>query len=178
MEKAYVTMADSMEKKLAAGADADFICVDAIAKVPAELISSMPNLKLIHSEGVGFNGIDCKAAAERGIWVCNNRGINAEAVAEHAIMLILGLQRTLMEGQAAIVAGQQFERKERLMREGIMELGECAVGIIGFGAIGMALAKRLVPFGCRVYYNDCARKPEEVEREYQVAWMERAEMLA
>ena len=51
----------------------------------------MPKLKLIHSEGVAFGSIDIKKAAEKGIYVCNNKGANAASVAEHTLMLILAI---------------------------------------------------------------------------------------
>ena len=76
------------EEILRAGADAGILFVDAIGKVPGRLIERMPRLKLIHSEGVGYNGIDLETARARGIYVCNNRGCNAGAVAELSIMPI------------------------------------------------------------------------------------------
>ena len=148
---------------LALAGDADFILADAISPVDAELIAHMPNLKLIHSEGVAFNAIDCAAARERGISVCNNAGMNAAAVAEQAIMLMLMCLRTAVAGDAAVRAGQQIQFKERRMVEGIKELGDCTVGLIGFGAIARATAERLVPWGCTVLYNK--RTPLDADEE-------------
>ncbi|MDO4502098.1 MAG: 2-hydroxyacid dehydrogenase [Coriobacteriia bacterium] len=150
---------------LAEHGDADYIMADAISPVSAELIAGLPNLKLIHSEGVAFNAIDCNAAAERGIPVCNNAGVNAGAVAEQAILLMLGCLRGVVAGDVAVRAGQQIQTKERLMVQGIRELGDCTVGLIGFGAIARATAERLRPFGCRLLYNKRSRlAPEEEER--------------
>lgn len=74
---------DSTEAEiLAAGADAEVLFVDAITVVSAALMEHMPCLRLIHSEGVAFDRIDLSAARERGIYVCNNKGCNAGAVAE------------------------------------------------------------------------------------------------
>ena len=69
--------------------DAVALLADAITAVPAALIHSLPKLKMIHSDGVGFNGIDTAAARERGIYVCICQGCNADAVAESAVMLML-----------------------------------------------------------------------------------------
>ena len=90
---------DSTEAEiLAAGADAEVLFVDAITVVSAALMEHMPCLRLIHSEGVAFDRIDLSAARERGIYVCNNKGCNAGAVAEQTVLLILMLLRHALEG--------------------------------------------------------------------------------
>ncbi|MGI6032779.1 MAG: 2-hydroxyacid dehydrogenase [Coriobacteriales bacterium] len=151
------------EQILEVGADADFVLVDAIATFGQDLIEKMPNLKLINSEGVAYNGIDCGAAAERGIYVCNNRGVNAVGVAEQTVLLILALIKQLRRGDTAVRAGKQIELKEQLMVEGIYELGGMTVGLVGFGAIAREVAKRLVAFDVRVVYNKRSPLSPEVE---------------
>src|SRR4051794_19696713 len=69
------------------GDDAQILLVDAIAPVSKYLIEHLPNLLLIHSEGVAYNAMDIQTAKERGIYVCNNKGMNAGAVAEQTILL-------------------------------------------------------------------------------------------
>ena len=86
-EICYHSILDTEEEILADGAGADVIAADAIAKVTRSMIEKMPRLKMIHSEGVAYNAFDCQAAAERGIYVCNNKGVNATAVAEQTILL-------------------------------------------------------------------------------------------
>ncbi len=163
---------------LVAASDADFVQADAIAMVSARLIEGMPNLKLIHSEGVAYNGIDCAAAAARGIPVCNNRGANADSVAEQTILLILGLMKHVREGDRAVRAGHQIELKEKLMVSGIAELTDATVGLVGFGAIGQAVAVRLRAFGTRVVYNK--RHPLDAAREQElgVEYLPLDELLA
>ena len=139
---------DSTEAEiLAAGADAEVLFVDAITVVSAALMEHMPCLRLIHSEGVAFDRIDLSAARERGIYVCNNKGCNAGAVAEQTVLLILMLLRHALEGDEAVRAGRQMEMKERCMVEGITELSACKVGLVGFGDIARAAAERLGPLG-------------------------------
>ena len=100
---------DSTEAEiLAAGADAEVLFVDAITAVPAEWIHGLPRLKMIHSEGVAYDKIDLDAARERGIYVCNNKGCNAGAVAEQAIMLMLMLLRHGRTGDLAVREGRQM----------------------------------------------------------------------
>jgi len=96
---------------LQAAGDADFIFADAIREISKTLIDNMPKLKLIHSEGVGYNKIDIEAAKEKGIYVCNNTAANSGAVAEHTILLMLGLQRRLLEGDHMVRSGQQIQAK-------------------------------------------------------------------
>ncbi len=143
--------------------DADFILVDAISPVTERLIAGMPNLKLIHSEGVGFDAIDLDAARVRGIPVCNNAGVNADAVAEQTVLLMLACLRDTVNADAVVRSGHQMELKQRMMVRGIRELGSCTVGFIGFGAIAQATARRLAGWGCPMIYTK--RHPLSAEEE-------------
>jgi len=149
----------SDEELLQAGYDADAIAIDPTAKLSGNVISKMPNLKIIQSEGVGYNGIDCEAAREKGIYVCNSKGENAVAVAEQTVLLILALLRNFIAGDRTVREGNQIHMKERMMVEGITELSDCKVGLIGFGDIAKATAKRLNPFDCEIYYYTKTQKP-------------------
>ena len=163
---------DSTEAEiLAAGGDAEVLFVDAITAVSAALMARLPRLRLIHSEGVAFDRIDLSAARERGIYVCNNKGCNAGAVAEQAVLLMLMLLRHALEGDEAVRAGRQMEMKERCMVEGITELSACKVGLVGFGDIARAAAERLAPFGCALYYYTRHRRTPEEERRYGVTYL-------
>ena len=164
------------EAILAAGRDADFIAVDPMTTVSAEVIRAMPHLKLVHSEGVGYNNIALEAAKEKGVYVCNCRGVNAGAVAEQTVLLILALLRNLQAGDRAVRQGEQILWKERTMREGMRELSDCKVGLVGFGDIGRATAERLRPFGCELYYNTPRRKSEELERSCGVRYLSLEEL--
>jgi phosphoglycerate dehydrogenase-like enzyme len=161
------------EKDLIAGAkDAEIILVDAITPVSRALIGQMPRLKMIHSEGVAYDKIDLAAADERGIFVCNNKGCNAAAVAEQAILLMLAWLRSTIAGDRAVREGHQIEMKERKMIEGITELGDCAIGLIGFGGIAKAAALRLKAFGSAVYYYAPHRRSKEEEENFGVQYVE------
>ena len=157
--------------------DAEIIVVDAVLPVTAEMIGGMPKLKMIHSEGVGFAAIDTDTARDAGVYVCNNRGANAPQVAEHTVMLILTVLRHFAEGDAAVRAGRQMEMKQRVMAEGMEDLVGKRVGLIGFGAIGKELAKRLIPFGCELVYTDPFRAPAEVEAAHQITYLTQEELL-
>ena len=156
---------------IAKAGDADFIVADEVSPVSAQLMDAFPSLKLVHSEGVAYNAIDVAAARERGITVCNNAGVNAGAVAEQAILLMLACLRHVVEGDAAVRSGNQIKMKERLMVEGIRELGDCTVGLVGIGAIASETAKRLHAFGCDVAYWNRNRRSPEIEAELGVRYL-------
>ena len=156
---------------IAQAGDADFIVADAVSPVSAHLMDAFPSLKLIHSEGVAYNAIDVAAARERNIAVCNNAGVNAGAVAEQAVLLMLGCLRHVVEGDAAVRSGRQIQMKERLMVQGIRELGDCTVGLVGLGAIATETAKRLHAFGCDIAYWNHNRRSAEREAELGVRYL-------
>jgi phosphoglycerate dehydrogenase-like enzyme len=164
------------EELLQAAPDAAAIAIDPMAKLTGNVIRQMPNLRIIQSEGVGFNGIDCEIAKECGIFVCNCKGANAGAVAEQTVLLMLALLRNLVVGDRTERQGQQIRMKEQMMVEGITELADCKVGLIGFGDIAQATANRLKPFECELFYYSKTRKPIEVEREYGVSYLDRDEI--
>jgi D-3-phosphoglycerate dehydrogenase len=162
---------DSEAEILTAGADADALIVTPITPVSAELIAQMPRLKLIHSEGVGFDRIDLEAARARGIYVCNNAGCNAPAVAELSItMMSMLLHRTLW-GDRMVRAGRQDEAVKDLEVHIPSDLSDSAVGLVGFGHIAKAAAERLRAYHSTLYYYSRHRRPPEEEREYGVAYL-------
>jgi lactate dehydrogenase-like 2-hydroxyacid dehydrogenase len=153
------------------GGDADAIFADAMQPVPAALIRRMPNLKLVHSEGVGYDRIDLAAAAAQGVYVCNNAAANAKAVAEQAVMLMLASLRRTVEGHRMVMAARQDEAKGKWSIEGIRELWSCRVGLIGMGAIAKQTAKRLLGFGCAVSYYSRTRLDAAEEAALGVSYL-------
>ncbi len=168
----------SEEEYLQKGRDADFMIADAMAVVPGGLISQMPNLKLIHSEGVGFNFFDIQTAKDRGIYVCNCKGMNDKAVAEQAILLMLGMLRGVCTGNRAVCEGRQIQVKEGYMKRGdLLELADCKVGLIGFGDIAKALAKLLKSFDVETYYYKNKPLESQIETEYATSYLTLDELL-
>ena len=138
----------------------------------------LPQLKMIHSEGVAFNAIDVAAARGKGIFVCNNKGCNAVSVAEHTVMLMLMALRHGITGHRAVLEGRQHKMKEQVMVSNAPELGEKTVGLIGLGDIGTAAARLLRPFGCKLYYYTAHRRPPQTEEELGVAYLPLEELSA
>lgn len=170
-EKIFCPRGAGDEELLHAASDADAIAIDPMSNLSAAVIQQMPNLKIIHSEGVGFNGIDCEAAHKKGIYVCNCKGANAGAVAEQTVLLMLALLRNMIACDRTEREGNQIQMKEKMMVEGITELGDCKVGLVVFGNIAKATAKRLLPFECELYYYTKTRKSPEIEREFKVSYL-------
>lgn len=149
---------------LAAGRDAAALFVTPVTVITEELMAQMPNLKLIHCEGVGFDRIDLEAAKKRGIYVCNNAGCNAAAVAELAIMLMSMLLHRTLWGDRMVRQGRQGEAVKELEVNIPADLSVSAVGLVGFGAIAQATAERLRAYGSKVYYYARHRRIEDEQR--------------
>lgn len=174
----YVPATATDEEILAAGTDFDFFLVDAMSRVSKKVIDANTNLKMIHSEGVGFNYFDIDAAREKKIYVCNCKAANANAVAEQSVLLMLGVLRFVIDGHNSFLAGAQIKNKEAHMLAGdLRELGECTVGLLGFGDIAQASARMLRAFGAKVIYSNRTRKPE-LEEALGVTYVTREELLA
>jgi len=82
------------------------------------------------------------------------------------------------EGEAMVRAGRQMETKTRFIAEGLPDLLGKKVGIVGFGAIGKELAKRLLPFGCEIFYYDAFPADPETEKELCAAKLNFSELLS
>jgi D-3-phosphoglycerate dehydrogenase len=105
-------------------------------KVTAEEMSRRPKLKVIAKHGVGVDNIDVAAATASGIPVVYTPAANANAVAEHAIALMLALCRRIVDASAAV---RNWKSADRSKLEGI-ELAERTLGVVGLGRIGARVA--------------------------------------
>lgn len=175
----YVPVGSSDDDIIAAGKDAQVIIVDAMGKVSAKVIEGIPGLKMIHSDGVGFQGVDTAAAKEKGIYVCNCKGMNASAVAEQALMLMLGLLRNVVGCNSGVYEGKQIQIKENYMLKGnLRELADCTIGLYGFGDIAKYVAKFATCMGANVIYYDMFRASGDVEKFYGVKYVSLDELIA
>jgi len=111
-----------------------------IRRLSGAEIAACPNLKVIGKHGVGVDAIDVEAAAARGIAVETTPGANAEAVADLAIGFALSLIRNILPITLAMREGRAVDPALRVG----WDLGELEAGIAGFGAVGQAVARRLV----------------------------------
>lgn len=117
-------------------------------------LAAAPNLKIVARYGTGYDSVDLAAAARRRVAVTNTPGANAEAVADHTVGLMLAALRHLVVGDRGSREGVRPSLRGR-------ELGALTVGIVGFGSIGRAVARRLTGgFGSRVLAYDPFVAPE------------------
>ena len=152
-----------VEEILTQAPDAEILLVNPTIDVSSKLIEGLSRLRLIQTEGVGFEGVDLEAAKNRNIYVCNCRGVNARAVAEHTVMLMLCCLRDVINGYQDVMEGRQNEKKVFYMKTGALrELGDCTVGFIGYGAIGREAARLTRAFGAKTLYY----KPNPADQEY------------
>jgi D-3-phosphoglycerate dehydrogenase / 2-oxoglutarate reductase len=115
--------------------------------IDREAIQAAGRLKVIARYGVGVDAVDLQAAGERGIVVTNTPGANAVSVAELTIGLMLALARNLP-------AAVQETRSGGWARLSGVALGGKTAGLVGFGAIGQQVARRLLCFNCTVLAYD------------------------
>lgn len=163
------------EQLISQAADTQILVVDAMGTADKEIISNMPKLLLIQSEGVGYQGIDVEYATSKGIAVCNNKGVNDTAVAENTLLLMLSCLRQIITGHQSVYDGRQIEIKKASFGV-IRELSQCVVGLVGFGDIARATARLCNALGARVIYANRTRY-KELEEEYNVSYCTTDELL-
>ena len=108
------------------------------------VLESTPTLRVIARTGVGYDAIDLAAATDLGVAVVTTPGANAEAVADFTLALMLACLRRIVEADSDVRAGRW--RRGRPARD----LFAATVGLVGFGKIGRAVARRLRAFDCRI----------------------------
>lgn len=136
--------------------------------INAALIARLPNLRVLASFGKGYDNVDVAAATARGIWVTNVPGALTEATADLAWGLMLGLARYVVPGDAEVRA-RAFSGWHPKALLGASVHGK-RLGIIGFGEIGRAIARRATGFAMSVSYYDIARAERDVEQEYGASY--------
>lgn len=113
------------------------------------VLSSAPDLKIISRVGVGLDSIDCKTARERGIVILSTPLAPVDAVAEHALALILCSLKKIAYYDSCVKEGRSCSGSGSLLA------GKTA-GIVGIGRIGQKTARLLEGLGCRIHYYDPA----------------------
>jgi lactate dehydrogenase-like 2-hydroxyacid dehydrogenase len=117
-----------------------------------------PQLKVISNHAVGYDNIDIPAATQRGLPVGNTPGILTEATADFAFALLLGAARRVVEGDRFVRQGKWKTWGPSLLLGS--DLHGATLGLVGFGRIGRAVAKRALGFGLRLIYCDPSAAPD------------------
>ena len=134
-----------------------------VQPVDDALFAAFPKLQIVASFGVGYDHIDAKAAARRGIVVTHTPDVLTEEVADTAIGLLLNTVRELPQAERYLRAGQWPSGNFPLSRA---TLRDRTVGMVGLGRIGIAIARRLDAFGVPVVYHTRQPRPEVGYRHY------------
>jgi glyoxylate reductase len=120
-------------------------------RVDTELLDACPKLRVVSNMAVGVDNIDVEACRARGIVVGHTPGVLTEATADFTFALLLASSRRLVEADAYVHAGRWGAWKPDLLLG--RELHGATLGIIGFGGIGKAVARRAEAFGMRVLHH-------------------------
>lgn len=122
-------------------------------RIDAALIDASPQLKVISNMAVGYDNIDVPAASKRGIPVGNTPGVLTETTADFAFALLMAVARRIPEARAYIQAGHWKTWHPTVLAG--QDIFGATLGIIGFGRIGQAVARRAQGFGMRLLvHND------------------------
>jgi formate dehydrogenase len=132
------------------------------AYLTAERIAKAPRLKLAITAGIGSDHVDLKAAIDAGITVAEVTYCNSISVAEHVVMMILGLVRNYIPSYQIVVDGG-WNIADAVSRS--YDLEGMQVGTVAAGRIGLAVLRRLAPFDVQLHYTDRHRLPPAVEEE-------------
>jgi glyoxylate reductase len=142
--------------------------------VSAHLLSLGKKLKVVSNVGVGYNNIDVDAATRLGITVCNTPDVVTEPTAELTIALLLDLARGITRSHVAM---QQKQEKWGVLENIGMDVYGKTLGIIGFGRIGKAVAKRALAMGMRIVYHSRTKQTDAIEKEYQATYVSLNELM-
>lgn len=153
----------------------DAIIVTAYNPLSAADIARLDGVKLIQQLGIGTDSIDLDAARDAGIPVGNVPTANVDAVADFAVMAMVYCLRKVAAAEAESRAGKRIDRV--VLKMGSFDMAGKRIGLIGFGNIGRAVAKRAVAFGSEVVYADPSPADVETERALGVARVEFEELL-
>ena len=143
----------------------DGLIVSPLNQIPDEVIERAGRLKVISCHSAGYDHVDVEAATERGIYVTKVSGVLSEAVAEFAVGLTIALLRKITYSDKFIRSGKWDSH--RTVWSGFKEIETVygkKVGILGMGAIGKAIARRMKAMGTEILYWSRSRKPD-IEKE-------------
>lgn len=143
---------------------------------PAVLDAGLPRLRCVALYAVGYNNVDVAAATERGIAISNTPGVLTDATADCAFGLLLAGTRRLCEGDRAMRAGSFTGWAPDYMLG--LELKGSLLGVVGFGRIGQAVARRALAFGMRIAYTTDVAITVEDDLRDRVTEMPLAELLS
>ena len=147
-----------------------------ISTIDDEVLAAAPTVKVVANVAVGYNNIDVAAARRRGVVVTNTPDVLTETTADFAWTLLMSAARRVVEADHFARSGQ-WQKWEWDLLWGADVFGK-TLGVVGFGRIGRAVARRALGFNMRVLYQDAVRAEAAVERELRATRMDLEPLLA
>ena len=148
------------------GKGADALLISTRDAVTRRVVENLPSVKVISRYGVGLDNVDLEAAADVGIVVTHYPSYCTSEVADHAMALLLAVNRRIVEQDRDLHSGaweQYGSATAGVLRGPVPPLRQLTLGILGFGRIGQALADRARPFGMTLLVTDPYVSPAVVE---------------
>ena len=154
--------------------EAEYLLVSGRLKINRTVLGNAQNIKMIQRTGVGLDSIDLEYIRNHDIPFYVNKGVNAQSVAEHTILLMLASLRNLVEINENTKRGIWKKQAQGVCTH---ELCGKTVGLIGMGAIGRKVAGMLKAFGTEVLYNDVSKMKQEDENALGIKFSTREEII-
>jgi lactate dehydrogenase-like 2-hydroxyacid dehydrogenase len=151
----------SQQKLLSAAEGADALFITPADRLDSGFFQNVsPTVKIIVTYSVGFEHIDLEAGARRKIPVAYTPGVNHEATADIAMLLLLGASRRAYKAQELIRTGAWKPLSPDMLLG--WQVGGKVLGILGMGRVGQAVARRARGFGMKIHYHDRSELPAEI----------------
>src|SRR5437870_10847635 len=147
-----------------------------ISSIDEEVFAACPGLKVVANVAVGFNNIDVAAASRHGVVVTNTPDVLTETTADFAWTLLMAAARRVVEADRYARSGEWKSWKWDLLW-GADVYGK-TLGVLGFGRIGRAVARRASGFSMRILYHDAVRAEASAERELSATFAPKETLLA
>lgn len=146
-----------------------------VSTIDDEVLAASPALRIVANVAVGYNNIDVTAARRRGIVVTNTPDVLTETTADFTWALLMAAARRVVEADHYARSGQWKAWKWDLLWGG--DIHGKTLGILGFGRIGRAVARRALGFDMTVLYADEVRGDPGLERELRATFVDRDTLL-
>ena len=164
---------EELKRRLADKAGAITLLSD---RIDAAVLAATPHLKAVCNVAVGYNNFDLAAITQAGVMATNTPGVLNDTTADTAWALLLATARRIVGADKWVRAGQWTGWKFNDDWFG-NDVHHAALGILGMGRIGQAVARRAAGFDMQVIYHNRSRLPAETEQACNARWVEKESLL-